>query len=409
MWRNGLSVARTRINPYLAPISIVCLWLAVQLGIILFGPVAHGGVQGFGVIHGHDTSRYIDAAIAIMEGEFPFGKAEGFLGYDLFVAFFIWSGLGEVGVALAQSLLSLAAAFCLYRIGMRLCDEKTGLAAALIFVAYPEIQYWNFYLLSESLFVSMVVISLFMMVEARGWWQALLACIVVGFTSVIRPNGFIILSSALVCLAYVMWRRRRFYAVAGIVLAVVLFMAPAVTLLSGFWARYYPASHLVRGVVVANYPESKLVMPGSPPAGLEELDNPLYKTLYFISDKPVFFLKLASRRLWHMFIATRPYYSSFHNGFLLMTLLPVYILAAWGVSGRVRSEACRLSLVSLVAFQCLVVVLTFVDSDNRVLLVTLPVSFVFASRGAWRVWEQARGPAASAFRKRRSVGTGSPV
>lgn len=402
-------MTRTRIKPYLAPIIIGCIWLAVQLGLLFYGPQPQRGAQSLGVLHGNDTPRYIEGAVSILGGGLPSGKAQGFLGYDLFVAFFLWSDLGEVGIILAQCLLSLAAAYCLYKIGTRICDEKTGLVAALMYTAFPEIQYWNFYILSESLFVSMVIISLFFIVESKGWRQILLACVVVGFTSIVRPNGFIIILSAGVYSGYVMFRRRRFYALAGVALAFVLLTPLAVEVLGGFWARYYPASHLARGAVVARLMETHLVVPGPPLSGLEEIQNPSYRTLYFVAHKPVFFLKLASRRLWYLFFAPRPYFSSLHNYFLLMTLVPAYILAAWGASGRVGSRATRWLLVSLVSFQCLVVVSTFVDSDNRVLLVILPVIFVFASRGAWRVWQQAWGPAAAAFKKRRSLRSGAPV
>lgn len=400
-------MVRDRSDTYLAPVGLGALWLATQAWLLLYGARGNLISQSSIVRHGNDSLRYLEAAGLLMQGKLMLGKVRGFLGYDLFVTFFLWSGLGEVGMVLAQSLLTLAAAYCLYRIGLRLYDRRVGLLAAFAYVLYPELHLWDFYILSESLFVSMVIISLFLVLEARGWWRTALACLVVGYTSTIRPNGFILMLSAGVFFTYLMWRRRRFYVLAGAACALVLVLPLAVEVLSGFWARYAPVSHLAKGVVVASYKESHLVMPGLLPPGLGETQGLLYRYLLFIAYKPLFFLQLVFWRLWYMFLAVRPYYSATHNYILLMTLVPTYLLAAWGGLHRVNTEGGRLLLVSLICFQSLVVALTFVDSDNRGLLLVLPISFVLAAVGVRGLWEQAKDLLASPVSRQKPPGRNS--
>lgn len=379
---------------YLAPAGIGALWLATQVGLLFYGPAGQLESHGLAARYGVDTPRYLKAAGSIMAGSLPAGKAQGFLGYDLFVAFFLGSGLGEVGLILAQSLLSLLAAYCLYRIGLRLYDRRVGLLAALVYATYPLLQFWNFYILAESLFVSMAVICLFLVLEARGWWRTALACAAVAFTTTLRPNGVVVALAAASYLAYKLLRRRRFYLLGAAACALVLAAPVAAEVFGGLVARYDLLAHLAEGRVVGLYPESGLLTAGPLPPGIHQVENPLYQALVFIGHKPLFFLQLVFWRLWYMFAAVRPRYSAPHNYFLVMTMVPTYLLAAWGVLQRAKAEAGRLLLVSLVGFQCLTVALTFVDSDNRVLLVVLPVSFLLASRGAWGLWDKARAAGA---------------
>jgi hypothetical protein len=119
-------LGRLRDNHYITTIGFVVVWLAVQTGTFQYGPKGHIASKNFGILYGSDTPRYLEAAKAILMGKFPAGKAQGFLGYDLFTAFFLWSGLGEIGIILTQVLLTLVAAYCLYRLGLRLYDRKAG-------------------------------------------------------------------------------------------------------------------------------------------------------------------------------------------------------------------------------------------------------------------------------------------
>ena len=137
------------------------------------------------------------------------------------------------------------------------------------------------------------------------------------------------------------------------------------------------------GNVMWAYPEGNLKMPGALPASLATVSNPLARILLFIAEKPGYFLKLAGMKLWYLFLHARPYYSDFHNYFLVLTLVPSYMLAAWGLMSRTDQPADKVLLVSICMFQSMIVALTNADWDGRYLLVILPIVFIFSARGTW--------------------------
>ena len=376
-----------RDNPGLIAIGMGVAWFAVQAGLLFFGPHGILPTPHFIIRYGIDTKRYLIAAQSLLMGNLPTGRAQGFLGYDLFVAFFLWSGLGQMGIVLAQALLTSVAAYCLYRLTRRMCDRRTGLLAALFYIVYAELQYWNFYILPESLFVSMTIISLFLVAEWRGWWRMTVTGLIVLFTAIIRPHGIILLLSVGLYAMYSLWRARRYKVLVGVACAVVVASPMAIKLVGGILGHFHHIEQFADGIVMAHQKESYLVMPGVLPAGLQEIQSPLFQILLFIAKKPGYFLQIAGMRLWYLFVYVRPFYSDSHNYLLLMIMVPSYVLAVRGVLGRAEHPGGKLLLVSLCCFQSLVVALTYMDSGGRYSLVIMPIVFVFAAHGAWNILE----------------------
>jgi hypothetical protein len=141
--------------------------------------------------------------------------------------------------------------------------------------------------------------------------------------------------------------------------------------------------YYANGNIIAAHPESNLKMPGALPASLATVKNPLARILFFIADKPGYFLKLGGMKLWYLFLHVRPYYSDLHNYIFVLTLVPSYMLAAWGFMSRTDHSADKWLLVSIFMFHSMIVVLTNADWDGRYLLVLLPIVFIFSARGTW--------------------------
>jgi hypothetical protein len=379
-------MGRLRDNPRLVAIGLGIFWLAVQASLFFFGlPRLGGATPHFKVRLGADSSRYLNAAELLLHGKLPTGKAKRYLGYDLFVSLFLWSGLGKLGIVLAQALITGVAAYCLYRLARRLYDRRTGLLAAFFYIGYAEIHTWNFYILTDSLFVSMVIISLFVVVEWRGLWLSAVAGLVVLFTCTVRPNGFILAASIGTYALYSLWKTRRYKVFMGVACLFLVAFPVAIKLIDAMLVYSPILKHYARGAVMTGRQPSALTMPGIIPEGLTNVKSTLLAITLFIAAKPVYFLQLAGIKLRYFFLHTRPFYSAFHNYFSVLTLVPSYALALWGLFSRTDYPAERVLLISVIFFQSLIVALTLSDWDGRFLLVILPIVFVFASRGAWRL------------------------
>lgn len=360
---------------------VAVVWLLVQAALFVQGGIRSGG----------DTGRYLEGAEALLRGAWPSGKAASYLGYDAFVTLFMGSGLGRMGIVAAQVALSGLAAFALYRLAARLYEPRAGLLAALCYVAYPPIQRWNFYILTDSLFVSSAVVSAWLVVRARGLWGWVAAGLAVLGASAVRPHGLGLLVAATAYGGWTLWRTRR-HVLLGVLGAVVVAAAPGVLAVAGrALAREHLLEHYVRGTVVWGYDALNRPLPAAPPQAAAPGTNPLVGLVAFAAERPGHVARLAALRLGYEYFQVRPYYSPRHNAALLATLLPAYLLALGGLARRVSDPPARAYLLAIVLAQSLAVALTFADWDGRHLAVVLPFAFLFAGAGLSSVLERMHG------------------
>jgi hypothetical protein len=365
------------------------LWLVVQGGVLFFGPRGEKAGSHFAVSYGLDTRQLLAAAEYILKGGLPPWKQIKCLGYELFLAFILWSGLGQVGVIIVQVLLTSVTAYCLYRLGFKLYDRMTGLLAASFYIGFVDIHIWNYYILTESLFTSMVIISLFLVVEWRGVWRVAASVVVVLFTCSIRPHGVAVLVPVGIYVLYAQGKQKRYKTLALLSCLYLVAASLVVKFINSMLVYVNPVRNFTKGLVIFSYKPSAIEGPRAVSESLLANKNPLLEIMLFIIAQPLFFFKLAGVRLWYFFIHTRPYFSDFHNYLILFTIVPSYVLAAWGLRSRTNYSAAKWLLVSVCVFQALIVSLTHVTWEGRFLNPILPIIFLFAAQGVANLWQMA--------------------
>ena len=177
---------------------IIAVWVLVQIVFYFL----YGGIHP-----ANDTERYMGAAMDILAGQPVEGKVANYPGYNTFIALTMFFGGGSTSIVLFQMFVSLVAAVTVWKIGALIFGNAPGFIAALAFAAYPTLQQWNFYILTESLFISLLIISIYVSITARTWPHFIVATCIVLFTVRIRPNGFIVLIAVLAYMAHVLWIR----------------------------------------------------------------------------------------------------------------------------------------------------------------------------------------------------------
>lgn len=252
---------------YFPEIWLAAIWIVVQISLY----------TSYGIRYGGDAGRYFYAANCLLRGEMPAGDAPLYMGYNLFVTFFIWSGIGEAKIILAQVLLTAVAGYCLYKLAYMLYDRRSALLAVLFYILYAEIHTWNFYILTDSIFVSLIIISLFLIARSRGWAKTIMAAIAVGLTVTVRPNGMIILLAVIPYILYLLYKAKK--------IKVLVFVSIIVGALLGFGVMKLLGSMLSRygqliphsyaeGTIIWGYQELTLKMPGTLPPALSSIKNP---------------------------------------------------------------------------------------------------------------------------------------
>lgn len=372
------------------PALLLGLWLLVQAAFLL---------RFHGPHYANDSELYLDYATRLaQQGYFPVEKgaatiannglndfqyvhSQRYILYPWFQSVWLRLHAGWWGIVLGQIALSGLAALALHRAVRRLAGGRRGAAALAtgLFMLWPDVQQFNCYLLTESVFISLSVLSFWAFVRVRhgGWRAWLVLGLLLVLTALARPNGFVVAGAVgLAGLAMLYVKRRRLFwlAAGGAVLASPL----AVWWLNQKLVSYFIVETYLRGELMfatpvwAVHPSAPLVVP---PAGIGQMS----RVLHFAAHNPGFLAQLMLGKLLVFFSSIKPYYSLGHRLMSVLVLWPLYYLAVRG-AGRARVWLpARVFLAGVPLLQAAVVMLTVDDYDVRFLAPVLPFVFALAA------------------------------
>ena len=350
------------------------LWVLVQL---VFLQKFHGPHPA------NDSYRYLTYAANIAEcGYFEPGHNLRYVLYPVFQSIWLGLGLGWWGIVAGQMAVSALATRAVYRGTRRLAEGRRDAAAlaTLLFVAWPDIQQFNVFLLTESLFISLVALSFGAFTRVRGGRRADWAwlIIVLLLTALARPNGFLVALAAglagLDALRRLPDRRQwRAALVFLVLLAPLLWVA-----LNHQLATYYLMDTYQRGELIFRYPlwavhqARPLLMP---PNGT----GPVLRVLYFAAHNPTYLGRLMLGKLFVFVSYLKPHYSLAHRAVGVLVLWPAYWLAARATRRPGIWRPARVFLAAIFLLQTAIVMLTVDDWDVRFLAPVLVAVFVPAA------------------------------
>lgn len=343
----------------------------------------------FGIGHGGDTGRYLSSGQQIANGILPAGKAASYMSYNLLVGASFALGLGEGGVIAAQLLASAIAAFCMYRIASRQWNQAAGRLAAFMYIAFLKLHPWNVFILTDSLFISFVIITTYFLTEAIVKKKAIYIvglALSAAYATFLRPDGLaIVISLALLGVFYAIkiksWR------------SLILIFTLALLLTSSAWrfagqlaSHEFLVDHYAQGAVIWNYEPFYLDMPGELPAAIQPGQHPLINLAYFFAAKPLYVLKLTAAKILLFVFHIRPYHSFIHNLLITIWLAVLYPAALFTIkNSRGRYPIISLWLVTLFATKAVIAGVTFADWSGRFFLHVAPVLLLLASPAILRV------------------------
>jgi len=371
---------------------LLALWLLVQAAYLL---------KYHGPHFANDSARYLDyaanlaahgryqqetgavAATVANNGiaNYQYEHNQRYILYPWYQSVWLRLGAGWWGIVLGQLAASGLAALALYAAVRRLASGRRGPAALAtgLFIGWPDVQQFNCYLLTESLFISLSVLSFWALVRVRGggWgaWARLAGLLVL--TALVRPNGFVVAGAAgLAGLVALYARRRRLFWLAvgaGMLASPLVVWALNRQLVSFLIVETYMRGELMFATPVwAIHPSAPLV---PPPAGWSQLA----RVLHFAAHNPGFLARLMLGKLFVFFSSIKPYYSLVHKAMSVLVLWPLYYLAVRGARRAAVWRPARAFLVGVPLLQAAVVMLTVDDYDVRFLAPVLPSVFALAA------------------------------
>jgi len=297
---------------------------------------------------------FIEEAEAWISGHNILAYRIWYSGYVFFLFILKLLHIPVQSIILIQLLLSFIS---IHKVFQFLKTDRTNAWICTLFlILYFPIQQWNFYIMTDSLFTSFIIISL---IEIGTYIQNpqkkfLLAFPV--FSSLIRPNGFTILLSTYTVLFIRFLKKikvNRKVIYAGLVLSMLTF-GILLLLSSDIFFRFAKVS-FESGEMICGYHTTNINKFSS-------------LTLFELwQDHPIELLKLFLGRIFYLLADVRPYYSLTHNVFCALFLLMFY----WNRIKRMMLNRTINHLDFIIAgfiiLNILLVGLTYSDWDGRFL------------------------------------------
>ena len=112
-----------------------------------------------GYLLGGDSKRYIHGAEKILNLEIP--ERKSYIGYILYISLFKYFNLNLSYVVFSQIFFTFLSSLCVYKISENLSSRLGGILSISLYLFYFPLQVWNFYILTETLFICSVIFIVF--------------------------------------------------------------------------------------------------------------------------------------------------------------------------------------------------------------------------------------------------------
>ncbi|MBN2778840.1 MAG: glycosyltransferase family 39 protein [Bacteroidales bacterium] len=334
-----------------------------------------------GVKYWLDTDRYIGGAEKLLAGIELHGREYQFIGYMLFIAAIKLFGLPVESIVFVQIFFAIIASFAIFNIVASFTKSKfAALFSVALFVCNPFVVRWHLYILTESLYMSFVILSLWAMLRLlnrESWRNYLLSAIIVALAALIRPNGWIIVPIFLISIIFCLKLGLKYKLISSVVVLSLIFIVPAG--LSGLKNSIQittPIDNLQQGITVWGHPELNIRMPQEP-----EMDSKDWTSgIKYIIKHPFYVIKLGAMRIYYTIVHVRPYNSDRYNLRVLLWILPAYFLSLISLI-KIRKQGIIAVSLAIILGHLFVVAVSYAEHDSRFDVYILPVFYVLAGVG----------------------------
>ena len=354
------------------PLALLWLWA-----------LRHGPVEVY------DSARYLHHAAQLVTGRGAEVSAHSarYVGYALYLSGFLRISPSLWLPVFGQVLLSALTTAAYFSTVRRLAGgavRPAALATALT-LAWPDLQRFSAYILTESLFASAVLFAGWALARAAyaprlsvGRW--LVAALGLAAVTLARPNGFLVPAAAAVAgLAWV-WRRAGGMRRVALALGSLAAALAAWPLLNAAARTYHLIETYGRGAIISGY-KGWLVRPDAPLV-LPPVDLPqLHRVAAFAAAQPGYFARLAGAKVLAFVAYVKPFWSSGHIALAVLVIWPAWVLAVRGLRSRAVPVGARWFTGALLGGQAAIVAFTVEDWDARFLTPLLPLVFGLAALG----------------------------
>jgi hypothetical protein len=337
-----------------------------------------------GIIQANDSVRYLEISDKLAHFQVLEQRDLLYLGYCVFLAFFQFCNFSIGGIVLVQLGLAFLGLICFYK-SATLISKKPIVAflTSLVFLAFIDIHRWNFYILTESFYFSVLLMAFYFWIKfdrqksKNDLYLLLFLAFIILFS---RPVGFVFCLT-IATYFYVALYKNKLSKIVNKLL-IISSLCVCFLLLNTVLNQFELAENYQRGEVIFNisklkiYHNKELAMVKVPAdLHLPSEASTLKKAVIFHLENPVFCAKLFFLKSIYFISHTKPYYSITHNIYLFLLLFPAY----FGFFLNLKSD--RKNTLTLVFFaylvaHCLIIGFCCEDWDGRFFVSIVPVLFL---------------------------------
>jgi hypothetical protein len=353
---------------YKNEIILACCWAVVQT--LLY--------HQYGIVTELEAHKYIVEADNLIET----GKVSSpnFWLYSTQILLFTAAKklhTGFISVAIIQWLFNGLTTWVLYKFSTKISNRTTGLLIGLLFIFNIPIQIFNFFLQTESLFLSFTILfSCYLLslqkLTLKNFIALFLFLVLICFT---RPTGLLWVPCAFLYLFF------RFFKAFPVPLKIGINVLASVGFL--FFLNMALGSGGELDFMLPFRDENIIcgvpTLPHFADINVSSNPNSVFGIAYYITHNFDQFIRLAWLRSKAFFGLFRTYYSTGHNIYLGLYFYPVYILVLLSLrKWATQNKHLLLYCSSLVFITWTSVILTCDDWHNRFILSVVPYIYILA-------------------------------
>jgi hypothetical protein len=347
----------------------------------------HGNTGYSGVQYLVDSFRYIEGAEALLDGGSLDYKQQQFAGYIALIVFAKITGAGVYIVVWLQILMALLSAYFLYKLVLSFSGSRfAGFTASGFYLANPFITQWHLYIMTESLYTSMLIITVFLLYKAlekktiRTYISAIISLLII---LSIRPNAWVLLPLTLTFVIRSYLKRAWIKSLVSMFVTTLFVVIVTHLPFTNKAIENIGTEHIrmnqvfLNGEVIPNCPELRVNMP---------VDNALAgdnwkKSYLYILQNPLPCIKLAIKRVvTELLQINRSWLSVKYKLRLYLWLFPAYIFALIGGWYFRKNKAVKI-IFWVVIMHLMIIALTFADYEGRFLNYFLPLIYACTGCG----------------------------
>lgn len=337
-------------------VIILLIWLISQ-SLLLFK---------FGITDTHEAARFIQNG-RILLAEQKLGEYQLFYSfYLLIIAISLFFTKSIIPIVFLQLSLNLVSTILFYKICNKLVSKNNSLWATLLMIIFYPLQQWNFYIYTESIFISEIIILLYLLLFLN--FDKSLSYIWLGIiytvTFFTRPPAVYLAIPILLFLGmnYKLFDKTK--------LAATMFIILIFGLIGKSFQYHYYINSFMKKVVHENW-----IIGGY--SGINIISLP--------DNFCAYHCEIISKRFIYYFGLIRPYYSKIHNIYLA-SFNPIYLFAAIGIFNRSNfPRKINFFIILVIAAFSTGTLLTFINWHGRFIAPIIPLIIIMAAIGYQKV------------------------